>query len=95
MKGTGPTTELCPNTGILGDRVVKNQRLADPYTPADFPPDILWVYERIQRGEESRPGRPGWVLYADRKRIAAFYGATHWELQRFPEIRRLVRAHLG
>src|SRR5258706_11901466 len=33
-------------------RVVKNERLADPYTLRDFPPDIVWVYERLQRGEE-------------------------------------------
>jgi len=75
-------------------RIVKNERLADPYTRAHFPADIQWLYERVQRGEERRAGRPGWVLYVDRKRIAGFYGATHWEEQHFPEIRRLIRMHL-
>ena len=76
-------------------RVVKNERLADPYTLQDFPPDIAWVYERMQRGEEKRPGRPGWVVYLDRKRIATFYGTTNWEEVHFPEIMRLVSEHLG
>ena len=75
-------------------RIVKNERLADPYTREHFPADIRWLYERVQRGEERRPGRPGWVLYVDRKRIARFYGATHWEEQHLPEIRRLIRVHL-
>ena len=76
-------------------RVVKNERLADPYTLQDFPPDIAWVYERMQRGEEKRPGRPGWVVYLDRKRIATFYGTQNWEEEHFPEIKWLVSEHLG
>ena len=76
-------------------RVVKNERLADPYTLQDFPPDIAWVYERMQRGEEKRPGRPGWVVYLDRKRIATFYGTRNWEEVHFPEIKWLVSEHLG
>jgi hypothetical protein len=44
-------------------RVVKNERLADPYTLEEFPPDIYWVYERMQRGEGESPAvRPGWVV---------------------------------
>ncbi len=77
-------------------RVVKNERLADPYTLRDFPPDIAWVYERMQRGEEKRPFvRPGWVVYLDRKRIATFYGTKNWEEVHFPEIKWLVSEHLG
>jgi len=72
-------------------RVVKNERLADPYTLQDFPPDIDWIYERMQRGEEKRPGRPGW----DRKRIATFYGTTNWEEKHFSEMKRLISEHLG
>src|SRR5262245_10445236 len=49
-------------------RMVKNDRLVDPYTREHFPADIQWLYERVQRGEERRPGRPSWVLYVDRKR---------------------------
>ena len=75
-------------------RIVKNERLEDPYLREHFPADVQWLHERVQRGEEKRPGRPGWVLYADRKRIASFYGATHWEEQHFPEIKRLIRAQL-
>src|SRR5690348_5027010 len=36
-------------------RVVRNERLADLYALRDFSPDIVWVYERMQRGEEKRP----------------------------------------
>ena len=76
--------------------VVKNERLADPYTLRDFPADIVWVYERMQRGEEKRPFvRPGWVVYLDRKRIATFYGTKNWEEVHFPEIKWLVSEHLG
>jgi len=76
-------------------RVVKNERLADPYTPKDFPQDILWVFERIQRGEEKKSARPGWVVYLDRKRIASFYGTSNWDEKHLPEIKRLVAMHLG
>ena len=77
-------------------RVVKNERLADPYALRDFPPDIVWVYERLRRGEEKRPPvRPGWVVYLDRKRIATFYGTKNWEEGHFPEIKWLVSEHLG
>ena len=75
-------------------RVVKNERLADPYVREHFPPDMLWLYERMQRGQENRPGRPSWVLYADRKRIASFYGTTHWQEKHLPEIKRLIHVHL-
>jgi hypothetical protein len=74
-------------------RVVKNERLADPYVREHFPADVQWLYERVQRGAEQHPGRPGWVLYVDRKRVAGFYGATHWEEQHLPEIKRLIRLH--
>ena len=77
-------------------RVVKNERLADPYTLRDFPPDIAWVYERMRRGEEKRPPvRPAWAVYLDRKRIATFYGTKNWEEGHFPEIKWLVSEHLG
>ena len=49
----------------------------------------------MQRGEKKRPGRPGWVVYLDRKRIATFYGTTNWEEKHFPEIMRLVAERLG
>ena len=76
-------------------RVIKNERLADPYRREHFPPDTLWLYERVQRGEEARPGRPSWILYADRKRIAGFYGTTQWEEKHFPEIKRLIHVYRG
>lgn len=76
-------------------RVVKNRRLADPYVRDDFPQDIAWLYERVQRGEDKRAGRPGWVMYVDRKRIASFYGTRDWEGKHLPEIKRLVARHSG
>ena len=77
-------------------RVVKNERLADPYTLRDFPPDIVWVHERMRRGEEKRPHvRPAWAVYLDRKRIATFYGTKNWEEVHFREIKWLVSEHLG
>src|SRR5258708_13527882 len=33
-------------------RVVKNDRLADPYTLGDFPPAIPSLYQRLHRGEQ-------------------------------------------
>ena len=33
-------------------RVIKNARLADPYTDEHFAPDIKWLKERLDRGEE-------------------------------------------
>jgi hypothetical protein len=76
-------------------RVVKNKRLADPYAREDFPQDIWWIFERVQRGEEKRTGRPGWVMYVDRKRIASFYGTKNWDEKHLPEIKRLVATHSG
>lgn len=76
-------------------RVVKNKRLADPYVREDFPQDIGWLYERVQRGEDKRTGRPGWVMYVDRKRVASFYGTRDWDEKHLPEIRRLVAKHSG
>ena len=76
--------------GKINYRVVKNKRLADSYAREDFPPDIVWLYERVTRGEERRPGRPSWVVYVNRKQIASFYGARDWEEKHLPEIKRLV-----
>ena len=77
-------------------RVVKNERLADPYTLRDFPPDVVWIHGRIQRGEEKRPPvRPAWAVYLDQKRIATFYGTKNWEEVHFREIKWLVSEHLG
>ena len=75
-------------------RVVKNARLADPYTRADFPPDIAWIYERIERGEEKRGQRPSWVVYVNRKRVAYFYGTRDWEDHHLPAIKRLAAEHV-
>ena len=75
-------------------RVVKNERLADPYTRQDFPPDIAWIHERIERGEERRGQRPSWVVYLNRKRITAFYGTRDWEEGHLPAIKQLVAKHV-
>jgi len=71
-------------------RVVKNERLADPYLDADYPVDIRWIKERIDRGEEKIGGRPGWVFYVNKTRIAKFYGTRDWDSKSLPEIKRLV-----
>jgi hypothetical protein len=75
-------------------RVVKNERLSDPYTREDFPPDIAWIHERIERGEEKRGQRPSWVVYLNRKRLAAFYGTRDWEDKHLPAIKALVAEHV-
>ena len=49
-----------------------------------------WLYERVTRGEERRPGRPSWVVYVNRKQVASFYGTRDWEEKHLPEIKRLV-----
>ena len=74
-------------------RVVKNARLADPYTDSDYPPDIKWLKERVDRGEEKNPGRPGWVFFVNKVRVAKFYGTRDWESKILPEIKRLVTKH--
>jgi hypothetical protein len=59
-----------------------------------LPPDIAWIHERIERGEEKRGQRPSWVVYLNRKRIAAFYGTRDWEDHHLPAIKRLVAEHV-
>jgi hypothetical protein len=71
-------------------RVVKNAHLADPYTDSDYPADIKWLKERVDRGEEKNPGRPGWVFFVNKVRVAKFYGTRDWNSTILPEIRRLV-----
>ena len=71
-------------------RAIKNERLADPYTIEDFPPDVKWLKERIDRGEEKSLGRPGWGFYVNRVRIAKFYGTKEWDTKILPEIKLLV-----
>jgi hypothetical protein len=74
-------------------RVVKNARLADPYTIQDYPPDLTWLKERVDRGEEKNPGRPGWVFFVDKVRVAKFYGTRDWNSRILPQIKRLVAEH--
>ncbi|MBK5963108.1 hypothetical protein CCR95_03125 [Thiocystis minor] len=76
-------------------RVVKNKSLTDPYVEEDFPPDIRWIKERIDRGEEKPLGKPGWGFYVDRVRIAKFYGTKKWYEKNLPEIKRLVAKYSG
>lgn len=71
-------------------RVVKNAHLADPYTDSDYPSDMKWLKERVDRGEEKNPGRPGWVFFVNKVRVAKFYGTTNWNSKILPEIKRLV-----
>ncbi|WP_313952802.1 hypothetical protein [Accumulibacter sp.] len=71
-------------------RVIKNQRLADPYTTDDFPPDIRWIKERVDSGEEKTLGRPGWGFYVNKVRVAKFYGTKNWDSKILPEIKLLV-----
>jgi hypothetical protein len=71
-------------------RVVKNDRLADPYIDSDYPPDIKWLKQRVDRGDEKNPGRPGWVLYVNKVRVARFYGTRDWNSRILPEMKRLV-----
>lgn len=74
-------------------RVVKNARLADPYADEDYPPDMKWLKERVDRGEEKNPGRPGWVFFVDKVRVAKFYGTRDWNSKILPGIKRLVAEH--
>lgn len=75
---------------ILTYRVVKNDRIADPYTDSDYPSDLGWLKERVDRSEEKIPPRPGWSLYVNSVRIAAFYGTRNWTSKILPEIKRLA-----
>lgn len=71
-------------------RVIKNARLADPYTDEHFASDLKWLKERIDSGEERNLGRPGWGFYVNKVRVASFYGTNYWDAKIFPEIRLLV-----
>jgi hypothetical protein len=71
-------------------RVVKNDHLASPYTEEDFPYDISWLKDRLDRGEENAVGRPGWSLYVNRLPVARFYGTREWESKHLPSIKKLV-----
>ncbi len=71
-------------------RVIKNARLADPYTEEHFASDIKWLKERIDRGVEKNLGRPGWGFYVDKVRVATFYGTKNWDTKILPEIKLLV-----
>lgn len=88
-------TEL--NRSYPVDRVYAgtHERFADPYTREDFPQEIVWVCERMQWGEKKRPGRSGWVVYLDSKRITSFYEAKNWDGKHIPELKRPVATHLG
>jgi hypothetical protein len=71
-------------------RSIKNARLADPYTDEHFAPDIKWLKERLDRGEEKNLGRPGWGFYVNKVRVATFYGTKNWDSTILPEIKLLV-----
>jgi hypothetical protein len=71
-------------------RTIKSDRLVDPYVDEDYPPDLKWLKDRVDRGEESPAGRPGWAFYVNKKHIASFYGVRAWESENFPEIKKLV-----
>lgn len=71
-------------------RVIKNERLADPYTDEHFASDIKWLKERIDLGVEKNLGRPGWGFYVNKVRVATFYGTKNWDSKILPEIKLLV-----
>ena len=75
-------------------RAVKNQRLADPYTLEDFPPDIRWLKESMDRKGEKIYGRPAWWLYVDKVRVAKFTGTKDWDAKILPEIKKVVNRHV-
>ncbi len=71
-------------------REVKNERLAEPYRDEDFAGDIKWLKERLDSGEETIMGRPGWSFYVDKILVATFYGTKDWEGKTLPQIKQLV-----
>lgn len=95
MSGMQKSLMESPEFKKIAYRVVKNERLADPYRPEHFAKDILWVRERIEQGVEKRPGRPSWIVYVDKKRIAAFYGTRDWDEKHLPGIKRIVAQYSG
>jgi hypothetical protein len=71
-------------------RTIKSDRLVDPYVDEDYPSDLKWLKDRVDRGEESPAGRPGWAFYVNKTHIASFYGVKAWEATNFPAIKKLV-----
>jgi hypothetical protein len=71
-------------------RIIKSDRLVDPYVDEDYPPDVKWLKDRVDRGEESPAGRPSWAFYVNKTHIASFYGVKAWDATNFPAIKKLV-----
>jgi hypothetical protein len=71
-------------------RIIKSDRLVDPYVDEDYPPDVKWLKDRVDRGEESPAGRPSWAFYVNKTHIVSFYGVKAWETTNFPAIKKLV-----
>jgi hypothetical protein len=92
MSGMEKGFKESPEFKLITYRVVKNDRLANPYLPEHFPRDIQWVYELYQQGEK-HPGRPGWAVYVDKKRVAQFHGANAWHDKNFPGLKRVINEH--
>ncbi len=74
-------------------RVVKNERLADAYRDGDFAPDIKWLKERMDRGEEGHIARPSWSLYVNKIRVATFYGTKEWDSKNLPGIKQMINRY--
>ncbi len=51
---------------------VKSERLADQYTQDMFAPEISWVWDRYAANNHKSPGRPSWVIYVEKVRVATF-----------------------
>ena len=77
-------------------RVVKNARLADPYGPADFHPDVRWIYDGIAAHSWRAPKiRPTWWLLVDHKLVKTYVGTARWDGEYFPDIKSLVAFYSG
>lgn len=72
-------------------RVVKRPRIDTPPVASDYPEDLAWLRERIEKQPQAfRLGVPAWNVYINRKRVAGFAGTQTWNDKILPAIKKIV-----
>ena len=79
-----------PEFARINFYTIKNDSLKQGYEQEHFPPQLAWLWERYRDGKIKHPGRPGWQVFVDRKRVGSFQGAIRWEDTHWPKIRQLI-----
>ena len=71
--------------------VVKRARIDTPPSGADYPQELAWLRDRIEKATQPfKLGVPAWGVHIDKKKVAGYWGTQTWNDKIFPEIRRIV-----